>query len=98
MEIEYRGAVLRRLAEELDIAPEKWDRDVIRSYRKKVNLIYGAKDEQDLYAMNGVGIQQLGGDRDGQYSMPLNDRLQLILAFRTDGDRTAVLLEISDYH
>lgn len=98
MYIEYHDDALRRLAEELHYAPKGWDRDVIKSYRKKLNLIRAAKDDRDLYAMSGLRLKRLNGDRTGQHSMRLNDQFRLILTFKTDGDRTAVLLEIVDYH
>lgn len=98
MRVDYRDEVLRRLAEEPDYAPRTWGRDVIKSYRKKVQLIIAAKDERDLYAMRGLRLEQLKGDRDGQSSIRLNDQFRLILTFVTDGDRVAVILEIVDYH
>ena len=98
MLVEYRDEVLRRLAEEQGFAPKGWSRDVIKSYRKKVQLIIGAKDERDLYALRGLRLERLSGNRAGQCSLRLNDQYRLILTFRTAGDRVAVLLEIVDYH
>ncbi len=34
----------------------------------------------------------------GQTSMRLNDLFRLILKFKTEGERVAVLLEVVDYH
>jgi proteic killer suppression protein len=98
LRVEYHDEVLRRLAQDPDYAPKGWDRDVIKSYRKKIQLIIAAKDERDLYAMRGLRLEQLKGDRDGQSSIRLNDQFRLILIFVTDGDRVAVILEIIDYH
>jgi toxin HigB-1 len=98
LRVEYHDEVLRRLAEDPDCAPKGWGRDVIKSYRKKIQLIIAAKDERDLYAMRGLRLEQLKGDRDGQSSIRLNDQFRLILIFVTDGDRVAVILEIIDYH
>jgi proteic killer suppression protein len=98
LRVEYHDEVLRRLAQDPDYAPKGWGRDVIKSYRKKIQLIIAAKDERDLYAMRGLRLEQLKGDRDGQSSIRLNDQFRLILIFVTDGDRVAVILEIIDYH
>lgn len=98
MRIEYHDDVLRRLAEELGYAPKGWDPVVITSYRKKVQLISAAVDERDLYAMKGLRLERLQGDRLGQSSMRLNDQFRLIVKFKTEGDRVAVLLEVVDYH
>jgi proteic killer suppression protein len=48
--------------------------------------------------MKGLRMERLKGDRQGQSSMRLNDQYRLILTFRTEGDRVAVLLEVVDYH
>lgn len=98
LHVEYHDEVLRRLAEELSYAPKGWDATVIRSYRKKVQIISAARDERDLYAMRGLRMEKLKGDRLGQTSMRLNDQFRLILAFKTHGDRVAVLLEVVNYH
>lgn len=98
MRVEYHDEVLRRLAEEQGYAPKGWDPDVIKSYRKKVQLISAAGDERDLYALRGLRMEKLKGDRLGQTSMRLNDQFRLILTFKTEGDRVAVLLEVVDYH
>lgn len=98
MRVEYHDEVLRRLAEELAYAPKGWDPTVIKSYRKKVQLIAAAVDERDLYEMRGLRMEKLKGDRQGQTSMRLNDQFRLILIFKTEGGRVAVLLEVVDYH
>jgi proteic killer suppression protein len=98
LRVEYHDEVLRRLAEEQEYAPKGWDPDVIKSYRKKVQLISATQDERDLYAMRGLRMEKLQGDRLGQTSMRLNDQFRLILTFKTEGDRVAILLEVVDYH
>lgn len=98
MRVEYHDEVLRRLAEEQEYAPKGWDPDVIKSYRKKVQLISAAQDERDLYAMRGLRMEKLQGNRLGQTSMRLNDQFRLILTFKTEGDRVAILFEVVDYH
>lgn len=98
MHVEYDDEMLRRLAEEPDFVPKGWGRDVIKAYRKRIQLIVAAADERDLYAMRGLRLQQLKADRDGQCSIRLNDQFRVILTFATDKDRVAVVHEIVDYH
>lgn len=98
MRVEYHDEVLRRLAEEREYTPKGWDPTVVRSYRRKVQLIVAAVDERDLYEMRGLRMEKLKGDRLGQTSMRLNDQFRLILKFKTEGERVAVLLEVVDYH
>lgn len=97
LRVEYHDEVLRQLAEESDFTPKGWALDVVKAYRKKIQLIVAAKDERDLYAMRGLRLEQLKGNRTGQSSIRLNDQFRLILTFVTESDRVAVILEIVDY-
>ena len=98
MRIEYQDEVLRRLAEEIEFFPKGWSRDAIKAFRRKLQLIAAAKDERDIYALRSLRLEQLKGGLDGQSSIRLNDQFRLILRFKTEGDRVAVLLELVDYH
>lgn len=98
MDVVFDDPTLERLAKELDYKPKGWSRDLIRSYRKKHQIIRDAKDERDLRAMRGLRLEKLKGDRKGQFSIRLNDQFRLVLAFKTQGDRVAVILDIVDYH
>ena len=85
MRVEYHDEVLRRLAEEREYAPKGWDPDVIKSYRKKVQLISAAQNERDLYAMRGLRMEKLKGDRLGQTSVRLNDQFPTDFGFQDRG-------------
>ncbi|GAB3464225.1 type II toxin-antitoxin system RelE/ParE family toxin [Actinophytocola sediminis] len=98
MRVEYGDEELRRLTEDADFAPRRWGRDVVKAYRKTIQLILAAQDERDLYALRGLRLEKLRGDRAGQHSMRLNDQFRLIATFKTDGDRIAVIIELVDYH
>lgn len=99
MQIEYGDEDLRRLAEEPDFAPRQWSRDVIRAYRKKIQLLGAAKDERDLRQLRGLRLKELSGTRTGTSSIRLNDQYRLILRFRTDPEgRIVIVLELVDYH
>lgn len=98
MRVEYSNDELRRLAGDAAFAPRKWSRDVVKAYRKTIQRILAATDERDLYALRGLRLEQLRGDRSGQHSMRLNDQFRLIVTFKTDGDRITVIVELVDYH
>ncbi|WP_026421420.1 type II toxin-antitoxin system RelE/ParE family toxin [Actinokineospora inagensis] len=98
MRVQYSDEKLRRLAEDATYAPKRWGRDVVRAYRKTIQRILAAKDERDLYALRGLRLEQLLGDRAGQHSMRLNDQFRLIVTFKTEGGRIAVIIEVVDYH
>jgi proteic killer suppression protein len=98
MRIEYGDDDLRRLAEDQSFRPRQWGPDLVRAYRKKIQIIQAAKDEQDLRALRSLRLEQLKGNRAGTSSIRLNDQFRLILTFKTDGERVAVVLELVDYH
>jgi toxin HigB-1 len=98
LRVEYCDKVLRRLAEDPDFRPKRWNSELIRAYRRKVQLIMSATDERDLRAMRSLRLEQLSGDREGASSIRLNDQFRLILTFKTEDERVAVILELVDYH
>lgn len=99
MRVEIRDDVLRRLAEDSGFVPKGWNRDVIRSFRKKLQLLDAAKDDRDVRAWKSLHLEKLSGDRAGTWSIRLNDQHRLILRFETDdAGRFVVILELADYH
>lgn len=98
LRLEFGDDELRRLAYEPGYTPRRWSADVVRAYRKKVQMIGSAVDERDLRAVRSLHLEQLQGARQGTSSIRINDQLRLILTFKTEGDRVAVLLELVDYH
>jgi len=62
-------------------------------------MIRAARDERDFYAMKSLHFEKLQGNRQGQYSMRLNQQWRLILEFRKQGtSTTVVIISIVDYH
>lgn len=99
MRVDIRDDVLRRLAEDRSFMPKGWNQDVVRSFRKKLQLLEAAKDEREVRRWKSLHLEKLLGDRAGSSSIRLNDQYRLILRFETDDDgRFVVVLEIDDYH
>lgn len=99
MQIEYGDDWLRRLAEDEDIRAPEWGDDVLRSYRKKIQILMSATDERDLGALRGLRFEKLKGTHRGSYSIRLNDQYRLILRFRTEpSGRVVTVIELVDYH
>lgn len=73
--------------------------DVIRLYRKRMNLIRQAMDERDIYALKSLHFEKLKGARSHQRSVRLNDQWRLILELEGEGaSKTVVIVSIEDYH
>jgi len=90
---------LQRLAEDVTYVPRRWGADIIKAYRKKVQVLRAASDERDLYAMRSLRLEQLKGNRAGTSSIRLNDQFRLIIKFETDDvGRIVIVIEMVDYH
>lgn len=83
-ELVFQGTVSRKLP-----------RDIQRTARRKLLYLHEAEDLRDLLAPPGNRLEKLSGDRQGQYSIRINDQWRI--CFRWQDDK-AVDVEIVDYH
>lgn len=73
--------------------------EVVRAFRKVLNLVAAAVDERDLYGIKSLHFEKLKGKRAGQSSLRLNKQWRLIVRLvDTDAGRVVVVIEITDYH
>lgn len=76
-----------------------FSREVVRAFRRRVDLIRVAQDERDFPYFGAVCFEKLKGDRRGQWSMRLAGRWRLILHLAYDeAGKIVVILDIVDYH
>ena len=66
-----------------------------RVAQRKLRELDIATDLRDLAAPPGNRLEKLHGDREGQYSIRINDQWRICFVWR-DGD--AYDVEIADYH
>lgn len=72
---------------------------IVKAYRKAVQHIRAASDERMFYTRRSFRFEKLHADREGQYSMRLNDQWRLIVEMKGDADtKTIHIIEIVDYH
>ena len=72
---------------------------IVKAFRKRMQQIRAAADERTFYSYRSLRFEKLKGDREGQYSMRLNDQWRLIVELHGDGPRKTVhVIEIVDYH
>ena len=74
---------------------KKLPRDIQQTARRKLLYLHDAEDLRDLRAPPGNRLEKLRGDREGQYSIRINDQWRI--CFRWEGDR-ALDVEIVDFH
>ena len=66
-----------------------------RSARRKLELLDGADTLQDLRIPPANHLEKLSGDREGQYSIRINDQWRICFEWR---ESDAYNVEIVDYH
>jgi proteic killer suppression protein len=83
-------AILRGLQ-----CPKGFPADQFRSAKRKLNLLDLAEELNDLRSPPGNRLEALRGDRQGQYSIRINDQWRVCFRWTTAG---AEDVEIVDYH
>jgi proteic killer suppression protein len=73
----------------------KLPQDIQRSARRKLELLDGADTLQDLRIPPANHLEKLCGDREGQYSIRINDQWRICFEWRASDVYNA---EIVDYH
>ena len=74
---------------------KKLPHDIQRITLRKLIMLNNAKTLQDLRVPPANRFEKLSGDREGQYSIRINDQYRICFCFE-DGEASRV--EIVDYH
>jgi proteic killer suppression protein len=97
-EVSHRNESFERLEQDVNYTAG-YDEAIVRAFRKRMWAIRNAVDERDFRAMKSAHFEKLEGDREGQYSMRLNDQWRLILEIEGKGaNKRITIIEITDYH
>ena len=98
MDVEFADGQWDRLETGLDFNAG-FAREIVRAYRKLIQVIRSAPDERAFYAMKSLHFEKLKGNRDHQRSMRLNDKWRLIIEIRpSEPKNVVVVVGIEDYH
>jgi proteic killer suppression protein len=73
----------------------RWSRDLQRVARRKLLMLDAAETLADLRVPPGNRLEKLSGDREGQYSIRINDQWRICFGW---GEGDAHDVEIVDYH
>jgi toxin HigB-1 len=98
MEVDFDDERLDRL--ETDRGYDAgFGREVVKGFRKLMQIIRAAPDERDFYALKGLHFEKLEGDRSHERSMKINKQWRLIVEMRGSNPNKRVLVKsIEDYH
>lgn len=73
--------------------------NIVRAFRKRMQLIRAVQSEQDLRALKSLHFEKLKGGRSHQHSIRLKQQWRLILEFEGAApNKVAVVVSIEDYH
>ena len=98
MEVEFADDDLDRLEIDRQFTAGL-GQDVVRAFRKAIQLIRAAPDERDFYRLKGLRFEKLGGARSHQRSIRLNDQWRLILELKGEAPKKTVrVVCVEDYH
>jgi len=63
--------------------------------KRKLQLVHAATQVNDLKVPPRNKLQKLGGDREGQHSIRINDQYRVCFVWK---DHDAYDVEVTDYH
>ena len=89
----YRDRGTQAVAERRRV--RRFPEQLQRQAQRKLMMINNALDLNDLRIPPGNRLESLSGDRDGQFSIRINDQWRVCFTWE-DGD--AYQVEIVDYH
>jgi toxin HigB-1 len=75
--------------------PSRRFESIARVAKRKLDHLHAASSLADLAAVPGNRLEALRGDREGQYSIRVNDQWRICFEWK---DGKAFTVEIVDYH
>ncbi|MDA1315993.1 MAG: type II toxin-antitoxin system RelE/ParE family toxin [Acidobacteria bacterium] len=90
----YRDRETERLAAGETV--RKWE-SIRRQAEKRLRILDAAQSLGDLAALNSNRLEALKGDRNGQYSIRINDQWRICFDWPKDASG-GLIVEIVDYH
>lgn len=98
MEIEFADPALALI--ETDEAGEtRLPVAVIKSVRRKLNVLRAAPDDRTMRNWKSLHYEKLKGDREGERSIRINKQYRMVFKLDNETDpQTITVLAVEDYH
>ncbi len=98
MEVKYDDDDLERLETDPSFRG-KWGLDVVRAFRKQIQVVRSVLDERALFSFRSLHFEKLQGSRSHQHSLRLNDQWRLVVEVEKGNPKNAIrVIAIEDYH
>ena len=75
---------------------QKYSREIIKQYKRKVQLLEDIKNLEELRPFKGLNFEYLKRDREGDCSIKLNDQFRLIFEPIKDNSNVIIILFITE--
>lgn len=102
MEIVFKTQLLANLYENKKVDDKRFKSNVnlVKSYIRTVNKLKSASKVEQLYQMTSLNYEALSGDRNGFYSVRINDQYRIIFEEVKENEKVKVLAleEISNHY
>ncbi len=76
-------------------SPKGFPAGLVKATRRKLRYLNAAADLRDLGSPPGNRLEALAGDRQGQYSIRINDQFRVCFTWTAEGPAE---VEVIDYH
>src|SRR4051794_38469212 len=98
MDVEFADDDLDRLETDLNFN-DGFSRQIVRAYRKVIQVIRSAPDERTFCALKSLHFEKLQRSGGNQRSMRLNSQWRLVVEIKpAESGNIVVVIGIEDYH
>jgi proteic killer suppression protein len=98
MNIEFRNPQLEQLETDPSFTNGR-SAEIVRAYRKLMNLIRTAESSKDLREFKSRHFERLKGKRKHQRSLKINNQYRLVVEMEnSEGKEVMAVIAIEDYH
>lgn len=98
MEVKFKTDRLQKCYQDEKARKKSWGEKVAKLYVQRVDILYAAPDAQALRALRSLDFHALKGDRQGQYSMRIDNVYRLIVTFENQPMTVVSVEEVTKHY
>lgn len=98
MLIQFKTKKLESICTNAYQAQKKYGKDIAIKIHQRIDEIRAADSIEEMLQYHIGGCHKLSGDREGQYATNLDKKVRLVFEVIKNGELTARILEIVNYH
>jgi len=97
MDVSFRTTTLRKCYENEAMATRRWGSVAGQKYIQRIAVLMAAEKFTDLFQIRALRLHALKGEREGQYTIAIDERWRLILAY-DEAEETLFVEEVSRHY